>query len=285
MNLRFNIRLNTGKVEVLNMDADRVLIGSGGHCEIRLNVDQARIEHIRIDVVPQGIYATALSFEPPPTINGVPFTQAPLPPDAILGVGQTQIQVQPAQGVGPVQQVKKKQSSPLMIGSLLTIMLGVAAMFLFDEEEQRTNFNREVPELFAAPTPQQCKQQGPTARNLAFDLLTTAESKRERRAFYPQDGVQAVADFEQASACFRAAGEMGSVAYCDEAARKLRDEMNGDFRKFRERLRYHYNQSEWASARYDVKSLLAFTENMQGGYREFLKDIEREIAMRAGQNR
>lgn len=284
MNLVFQIRHHTGHLDTLAVDADRVLIGSGGHCDIRLNIDQARIEHVRVDVVPQGIFATAMSFEPPPTINGVTFTQAVLPPNAILGVGQTQIQVQVQQVSAQTEKkVEKKKSSPLLLVCCLLALAAYAANEFLDESAAKTNMAIEAPPLWPEQPQSACpRPPGPVARNFAYDTLTMAESKRERRAFYPQDGVQAVTDFEIASACFRAAGEPQSAVYCDEAARGLRDEMNGDFRKFRERLRYHYTHEEWVSARYDVRNLLAFTANVQGEYREFLKNTERDISMRGG---
>ena len=284
MNLVFQIRHNTGQLDTLAVDADRVLIGSGAHCDIRLNIDQARIEHVRVDVVPQGVFATAMSFEPPPTINGVTFTQAILPPNAILGMGQTQIQVQLAEGGGHTAlKIEKKKGKPLLWLSLALLLSALVANEMLEEASSKANLAMEPPPLWPEQPQSACpRPPGAVARNFAYDTLTMAESKRERRAFYPQDGVQAVTDFEVASACFRAAGEPQSAVYCDEAARGLREEMTGDFRKFRERLRYHYGHEEWVSARYDVRNLLAFTENVQGEYREFLKNTERDISMRGG---
>lgn len=284
MQLVFQIRLNTGQMETLSVDADRVLIGSGAHCDIRLAIDQARIEHIRVDVVPQGVFATAMSFEPPPTINGVTFTQAPLPPNAIIGVGQTQIQVQLAPGGGAANlKNPKKTKKPLLWFGLLMIGAGAATNLFLEPEGANKLGKIEPPPLWPDQPQSVCpRPAGPVARNFAYDTLTMAESKRERRAFYPQDGVQSVLDFEVSAACFRAAGEPASAAYCDEAARGLRQEMTQDFRKFRERLRYHYTHEEWVSARYDVRNLLAFTDNVPGEYKDFLKNTARDISMRGG---
>lgn len=284
MQLVFQIRLNTGQMEMLSVDADRVLIGSGAHCDIRLAIDQARIEHIRVDVVPQGVFATAMSFEPPPTINGVTFTQAPLPPNAIIGVGQTQIQVQLVEGGGATNlKNPKKKKKPLLWFGLLMIGAGAVGNMFLDGEGGSALAKLEPPPLWPDQPQNVCPRgTGAMAHNFAYETLTMAESKRERRAFYPQDGVQSVLDFEVSAACFRAAGEANSAAYCDEAARSLRLEMTQDFRKFRERLRYHYTHEEWVSARYDVRNLLAFTDNVQGEYKEFLKNTARDISMRGG---
>ena len=65
--LRFQIRNADGQLEQLVVEAERALVGSGAHCEIRLPVDQARVEHVLIELGPAGIFARALSFEPSPT--------------------------------------------------------------------------------------------------------------------------------------------------------------------------------------------------------------------------
>src|SRR6478609_5329326 len=112
--LKFQIRLHTGQVDQLSMEAERVLIGSGAHCEIRLPVDQARVEHVLIELAPQGVFARALNFDPPPTINNVPFQQAPLPPGAVLGVGGCQIYVELVEGAPGTAGGPKKKNSPIM---------------------------------------------------------------------------------------------------------------------------------------------------------------------------
>src|SRR5689334_24716622 len=112
--LKFQTRYPTGQVEQLSIESERVLIGSGAHCEIRLPIDQARVEHILLEVVPQGLFVRALSFEPPPTINNVPFTQAPLAAGAVLGVGAVQVFVEASDvgaGAGGTGGPEKKGSS------------------------------------------------------------------------------------------------------------------------------------------------------------------------------
>ncbi len=69
------------------------MIGAGAHCEIRLPVDQAALEAVLVQQTPAGIYAKALSFDPPPTLNNIPFNQAPVQAESVLGVGQMQIYV------------------------------------------------------------------------------------------------------------------------------------------------------------------------------------------------
>src|SRR5262245_10272253 len=123
--MRFQTRLPTGQVEELRIEGERVLIGSGAHCEIRLPQADARVEHVLVELAAAGIFARALDFEPPPTINNIPFTVAPLTPGSILGIGGTQILVELIEGQGAmggdiVQQ--KAKSSPLTLIAFMIIV-------------------------------------------------------------------------------------------------------------------------------------------------------------------
>ena len=86
--LKFQIRHPNGQIEHLNVDGERVMIGAGAHCEIRLPVDQSALEAVLVQQTAAGVYAKALSFEPPPTLNNTPFSQAPVHAESVLGVGE-----------------------------------------------------------------------------------------------------------------------------------------------------------------------------------------------------
>lgn len=286
MNLRINVRHATGHIETLSIESDRVMIGSGAHCDIRLAVDQARVEHVRIDVVPQGVFATAMSFEPQPTINGVAFTQAPLPPDAVLGIGVCQLQVHAVDTFGATSTAaKEKKSSPVMWIATAIAAVAIGGLLLWDPSGSAGGGGKAPPELWPSESVSSCPRgAGGIARTFAFETLTMAESKRERRAFHVRDGVDAVIDFETASACFRAAGEPQSAQYCDDAAKSLREEMGHDYRMFTERLRYHYKNGELQAAKIDVRNLLKLVGEGPdtAEYREYLKQLDRELLMRSG---
>ena len=71
--LSFRVQLPEGGPQQLLVDSDRVLIGSGAHCEIRLPIDQARVEHVLIELGPAGVavvsimalFVTILGFKEP----------------------------------------------------------------------------------------------------------------------------------------------------------------------------------------------------------------------------
>jgi hypothetical protein len=282
--LRFQIRLHTGQVEQLNVEAERALIGSGAHCEIRLPVDQARVEHVLIEVGPAGIFARALSFEPPPMINNIPFTQAPLPPGSVLGVGGCQIfieLVENVQGAGGTQAQKK--SSPMTVIALL-IMVPVAGYMLLGPDDAPTGPPRpprEVPELWDAPITA-CSYGGGQALAFARERMAVADAKRERRPFHVQDGVQAVPIYETAAACFRTGGDPASGQLADDSAKFLRREMTDDFRTRRVRLEHLLNVDDDVSALKEVRVLLQFTEGRSGKYVEWLSNLDRRLKAKTG---
>lgn len=282
--LRFQIRLHTGQVEQLNVEAERCLIGSGAHCEIRLPVDQARVEHVLIELGPAGIFARALSFEPPPTINNIPFTQAPLPPGAVLGVGGCQVFTEIVEGAqGGAGGADKKKSSPVAIIALLVMLPAAGYMLLADEPDPNAKKPppKQVPELWDAPIAT-CSYSGGQASAFARERMAIADAKRERRPFHVQDGVQAVPIYESAAACFRAGGDPASGQLAEDASKFLRREMTDDFRTRRVRLEHALNVDDNVSALKEVRVLLQFTEGKSGDYVQWLSNLDRKLKARVG---
>lgn len=283
--IRFQIRLHTGQVEQLTIEAERVLIGSGAHCEIRLPVDQARVEHVLVELGPAGIFVRALSFEPPPTINNVPFQQAPLPPGAVLGVGGCQIYIELTEGVGGATgAASPKKKSPLSLVAL-AILIPAAAYLLLGEEETAattTPSPRQVPELWAAANAQCPYNDRGQALAFAREKMAIADAKRERRPFHVQDGVQAVPTYEAAAACFRVGGDPASGSLAEESAKFLRRDITDDFRTRRVRLDHALTIEDYVSAQKEVRILLQFTEGKSGDYVTWLSNLDRKLKLKVG---
>src|SRR5665213_4173661 len=116
------------------------MIGSGAHCEIRLPVDQAALESVLVQQTASGVYAKALSFDPPPTLNNTPFSQAPVQAESVLGIGQMQIYVTMSDEAGGAAVVAKSKSktSPLTV-----ILAGLCALggayYLLAGDDQADN--------------------------------------------------------------------------------------------------------------------------------------------------
>jgi hypothetical protein len=285
--LRFQIRLPHGAIEQVNIESERVLIGSGGHCEIRLPLDQAAVEHVLIELGPAGVFARALNFQPSPTINNVPFMQAPLPQEAILGVNQTQIAVAVADsaGLGGQAQQKKKGSNPLALIGLALILPAAGYLFLMPDEGGGQNLGKkEAPPLWAGPVTA-CPVGGPQALARARERMGIADAKRERRPFHVVDGVQAVPLFEEAAACYRAGADGASAAVADEAARVMRIDLNEDYRTQQVRLEHALGVEDWTLAQRQVRILQQFTLGKTGDYVTWLSNLDRKIKLKIGETK
>jgi hypothetical protein len=282
--LRFQIRLPTGQVDQLAIEAERVLIGSGAHCEIRLPVDQARVEHVLIELGPAGVFARALAFEPPPTINNIPFQQAPLPAGAVLGVGGCQIFVELAEGVGGGAGAGQKKKSPVMMIALCILVPAAGYMLLSeDPPEHAAPAPKQIPELWKQPVAS-CPYTAGQALAFAREKMAVADAKRERRPFHVQDGVQAVPTYEAAAVCFRAGGDPSSGALAEDSAKFLRRDIMDDFRTRRVRLEHALTVDDFPSAQKEVRVLLQFTqftERKSGDYATWLSDLDRKLKLKA----
>jgi hypothetical protein len=284
--LRLQTRLPTGQVEQLTVESDRLLIGSGAHCDIRLPMAEARVEHVLLEVGVAGVFARALDFEPPPTINSVPFTVAPLPNGGTLGVGGTEIVVELIEGAaGSADVIKqKKRSSPLSLIAFAIILPTSAYLLLVNDDMLPEPVRPNPPELWKTPAAQ-CPIPDPRqAASFAREKMTIADSKRERRPFHVQDGVAAVPTYETAAACFRAAGDAPSANLADDSAKYLRREMTDDFRMRRVRLEHAIATEDYVSAQKEVRVLLQFVEhNPDREYVTWLSTLERKLKLKIGE--
>ena len=279
--LLIQVRQPSGAVEQLVIDSERVLVGSGAHCDIRLAIDEAALEHLTFKATANGVYVEALSFDPPPTVNGVPFTQGPLPAGAIVGVGATQLAVSLTEAAAPPK--KREKTSPVSIIAFVGILVGSYLTFFADPPASEDVAPRQAPELFAAPVtacPQQAAREQLTA--LARERQASADSKRERRPFYVQDGVLAVPLYEQAAACFQAAGDPGAAAEATAASQALRKDIDLDYRTHRLRLEHFLGVADFPTARREVRTLLQFTEGKHDDYVTWLANLERKLKRKLG---
>jgi hypothetical protein len=284
--LRFQIRHPNGQVEQLQVEAERVLIGTGAHCEIRLPLDQAALESVLIQRSAGGVYAQALSFEPPPTINNTPFSQAPLQAESVLGIGQVQIYVSmtdAAQG-GRVVAKKQQKSNPILLLLCLLAALGGGYFILADQPTDGATLPpKAAPELWDPPVTA-CPQGGTPEQSIALarDKESIADARRERRPFHVQDGVAAVPLYETAASCFRQGGDQGSANESLSEAAALRKEMSDDFKTHQVRLEHSLSVQDLVTARREVHTLLAFLEGRQGDYITWLSNLDRRLKLKVG---
>lgn len=283
--LKFKIQHVDGRIEEVSIEGDRALIGSGGHCDIRLPVDQAAVENIAIQSVSTGLVAEARSFQPAPTINESPFTRTQVMRDSVLGISQTRIWVEAAELEQTAGVAKKKQekTSPFTI-ILAAVAVPVSLYILLSGNGSSATKSKPVkaPPLWSSQQVR-CPQSSPEqALALARDRASLADAKRERRPFHVQDGVKAVSLYEEAAACFKVANKPKTAAAYAAVGKKLKADVALDYRTHRVRLEHAISIKDWQTAQEEIRVLLAFTQGQQNAYVTHLSNMQRELRLKYG---
>jgi hypothetical protein len=218
--IQFDIRYPNGQREAIVVEGQRALIGSGSHCDVRLPMDQAAYEHVRVESIGNTLRAEAVAEQPLATINGMPLTQSPLAADSVLGIGNVRIFVGHVSDImegAQLSAAKSKQSTPMVRVALVVGFAAAAYMLLAETESEIAPPPAEAPKLFSESAAT-CPQANPVqAVALGQEQLDIADGKRERMPFFVTDGVTAVGLYQVASACFKVGGVKSQE---DEASRR-----------------------------------------------------------------
>jgi hypothetical protein len=283
--LRFKVRHPDGRTEALELETERVLVGSAAHCDIRLPVGTAAPEHVAITATVQGVRAEARHFDPPPTVNGSPFTETQLLPDSTLGIGAAAIRVavQELDGGLDVKAAKGGGVSPITaVSLLLAIIAGVMFYFKPDSRARGVVAPAEVPALWGDPVTQCETQAPPQALVMAQRHQSVAESRAERHPFSPGDGVSAVVLYEKAAACYKVGGDVGRAEASTAWAKHLRAQIDEEYRTLRARLEHALNVGDEKLALQHARNILDLTGDQEGPYVAWVKAEERRLSLMFG---
>jgi hypothetical protein len=294
--LRIKVHHLGGRSEELVIEAETIRIGSGAHCEVRLPLDQARFEHVVVRSTASGVLVSASAFDPPPTLDGVEFTETLLPSGAILCIHQSSIEIAPVnrslEAPNPAPGRRAKNLRPALI-----LVLGVTAAGLMLAAKPRAKDNADdappAPNLFVT-APVVCPRASAEASlAIAEAKLDLATIKRERSPFHPEDGVLAVPLYDLAAACFRVAGKQERARDATAAATQLKARVADEFRMHQVRLQYALKVKDWKLAQGEVRTLRDYaltTEEADGSsqrgpqisYAVWLSNLDRKIELTHG---
>lgn len=274
------VRKPAGGEDSFSAQCDKILVGSGAHCEVRLPADACAVEHVELTIDNGRVYARARAFEPAPTIGGSPFVQGFVDPGVEIGIGTLRILASVSEGgSGPAatgDAAKKKGGTARLamlggIGALLLVIMNQGA----GGASSAAAAGLAAPPLWGAPIAA-CPQNVPAqAEALAEERMHIAQGKRERRPFHVQDGVAAVPLFELASACFTAAGNAPMAAGARQAAAELRARVNEDYHAHQVRLEHALNVKDTPTVLHEATALRALTDGISGPYVGWLADVQR----------
>ncbi|MGB8332657.1 MAG: hypothetical protein WCE62_21210 [Polyangiales bacterium] len=172
-----------------------------------------------------------------------------------------------------------RRNGLLVLGSASALV--VVTVWLSDHPRPgaRTGPTAGHPELFGDAA--SCPRRGEAASNgrRAEEL---ARLRADRYAYDPRDGVHAVEHYQQAEACYLAAGAERSAARARAESATLIDRVNTDYAAARLNLINALAQEHWSVALSETRRLLRLTEHLEkDDYVEWLMRNVGRVASRA----
>ena len=231
---------------VIEVLADRILLGSGAHCDIKLPLEGAAWEHVVVTQEGGSVVARVVPNDMTAVFDGEARREAHLVAGSSMKIDAVVVFLRDITST----EVKKKRVSPLRTFVMVVGGLAAAAAIfvLRSASANGTPPAPRAPDPIGHETAVCPEKQG--ALPLAHQKLALARTKRERFRFYPRDGVDAVAHYEAAAACFEAAKDHARGEGTLEEAKSLQTAVRDDFHASRVRL-------ERALVRKDARTALA----------------------------
>lgn len=260
-----------------------MLVGSGAHCEVRLPVEHAGVEHLAVEARQAMVFAEARTLAPPPFVGGAPFLQGRLLPTSVVRIGGVELSISllhlDAGAPAKRQRTSKPNLRTCLLGAL-AIALSLYVLANSRKPSSALSMPMTAPELFA-------KENVPCAvagREEAFayadELRLGADTKRERAPFRPEEGVAAVGGYRRAAVCFKHAGHPAEAAAASTTADELQQRIVADYRLHRLRLERLLVMQEWEAAKREIRLLTALLEGKPGEYLSWLSNVDRRITIK-----
>lgn len=274
--IRFEVRHPDGRRERLVVQAARATIGAGAHCDVRLAIDQAAVEHVVVEVVDDGLRFQGIATTPHATIDGVPLGVRVVPQWGLLKVGDTQIHAARAPREAAAKQGTSRATMLVRVGCALAVP-AVLAMFLVAKKGGKEGKPIELPALFAVGHVECPRVESSEARVVGDDQRSIGDAARERSPFEPREAITAVKAYAVAAACYRLANDQDAATEVEVASRELEEATLLDARARRLRLERSLAMKDIELANSDVVVLKRLTEGYQGPFVAWLGGVERQI--------
>jgi len=283
--LKFTIQ-SSGRTQELCVDSVSVRVGSGSHCEIRLEPEDASVEQLWVNARAGGVFAEARCLDPPILLNGSAFVQGRLLPDSVLKLGRVEISVDVVERhslkgnrSGTTNASRRALYALAGVGIPLSILLlGLRTGTTRQDFDIPTQTLWSENESARCPDPDRS-----SAAARANDLSSQAESGRERTAFSPEDGVKAVELYAQAAACYALAGAGARADQASLEAKTLRHELSARFHVHQVRLERALSNQHYDRAKLEVRALLSFVRRRRDAYSDWLAALDRQIITKSSE--
>ena len=277
LGFRFRLVHADGRQEQMLVDAERALIGSASHCEVRLPPETAVHEHVEVFAHEGAVHFATRphALLDLPALDGVATAEGRWQAGSALRIGDVQMYVE----LVSLGMTKAKPPIWALLVAIPAIAITAVGVALARPVDRGLPPIPEAPALVSeksAKCPDLAPEQRPV---LAAEKLRVALAKRERSPFAPQDGFDAITLFELSAACYRAAGKPEQATEPDGNAHLLRVKLDEDYRLRRVRLEHAYRTHQTGAMKRELAVLIPMTSHRRGPYTEWLGALDRAATM------
>lgn len=282
--LEISVRYPDGTRQKLTVDSATTLVGSGSHCEVRLPIEDAALEQLRITSDAAGVFGQVRSLERGVMLNGAPFVEGRLLPGSVLTIGRIELILSVLETVVARGQTKQKRESGRTASYVLGALgfpLGFYLLLTQQNVEAALPSEVQPPPLFAEAANVHCPEtEHDAALAVATEERRRAETARERAPFSGQDAVNAVAAFRRSAACFTLASSDERASDSVHQANALERDVQTEFHVHRVRLERALATKSYEEARTEVRLLLSYIGRRSGAYANWLLSLDRQIELK-----
>lgn len=280
---QFEIINELGKVERVEVDASRILVGSAAHCDIRLAPEVGAYEHLVVTFEEGAAIARVLPTAASATVDGTVFRETRLHDGAVVAIGLVRLRYQSLAAEAPASRRRVPRFAVL---GLLVFLPAALFVLVNARGDARLREPSSVPLPLGAVVRECPATTREQAHALARERSVSANAKRQRWKFYTRDGVESVALYESAAACAAAAGETGEAKATAVFAAAMRADVLQDFQVRRVRLERALERDDGPVALTQVRALreMLFARDIDDEYVRWLTILQRKLEARVSRS-
>ncbi len=268
------IRLD-GTAERHHLEEEQTTIGRSPMAGIPLvTADDLMPEHLLVAPQADGCWVALAEDAPPIALAGGPFHDGLVPWGTELSLGSVRLRLwdclPAARSAG-----KGGLSTPLLIAIVILLPLTAWMLLSSNGDALPTGPKAAPPDLFS-PAPA-CTDRGEAALLRARDAAEAASHKSERYVFDAQDGIDAVARYEEAEACFGKAGKPDDARRMVREREALQNRINEDYRTHQIRLDRALKLQRYDEALIEAHALDHLLRHESGPYSSWVRLLERRL--------
>jgi hypothetical protein len=251
--------------------------------EADLSVPEAEeLEPIHLLIMPRadGVWVSAArECRTRVTIDGKPFENGLVPRGTEIDIGSVTVHL-----LDPKVARKGGKGGELaMQVGIIAVCVAIAVPLLMKRSEPGLAMpNTPAPALFDPAETAACPSKEP---GVAASLVADGYAKMVRYPYDAQDGVAAVALFDQARACMKGAGTTAGLERVDALRTRLATQMEDEYRVRRLQLAVVLANEKWDDALAEIKYLGSLLTHRPGPYVDSLRLMRQRVQLRIDQKK